>query len=205
MRTASKTRTVGRPRKFDSDQVINLALKAFWMHGYDGTSIRSLESATGLAAPSLYGVFGNKQRLFKTCVESYRKKTRPIHDKALSQPDSRRVAKCCLEGVVEHMTSKDYPEGCLVILGASVSSASSDPIRHYLKEIMSGLTLRYAKRFERSIKEGDLPKNADPSALANYLIMLDRGLALQAKAGDTRSELLKTVSIAVSNWPCPDH
>ena len=200
----NKTRPVGRPRKFDRDKVVNVAMKAFWTHGYDGTSMRILESATGLEAPSIYGAFGNKQQLFETCIENYREKARPIHDKAISQPDSRLVAKCCLEGVVELMTSEDYPKGCLVALGAALSSPSSDPIRHYLNDIFSDLTLRYVKRFERSIEEGDLPKNADPSALANYLMMLDRGLALQGKAGHKKPDLLKTVSMALSNWPFCD-
>ena len=199
-----KPRKVGRPRKFDRDKVIEQAMKAFWMHGYEGASMRILVSATGLEAPSIYGAFGNKKQFFETCIESYAKKSRPFHEKAISQPDSRLVAKCCLEGVVEIMTSEGYPTGCLVILGAVVSSPQSDSVRHYLSDRMSDLTLRYVKRFERSIEEGDLPKNADPSALANYLITIDRGLALQAKAGHTKPDLLKTVSMALSDWPFCD-
>jgi AcrR family transcriptional regulator len=204
MPPTNKTRTVGRPRKFDRDKVINLALKAFWMHGYDGTSMRILESAMGLEAPSIYGAFGNKESLFKTCIESYNNKTRPFHLKAVDQPNSLLVAKCLLESAVEHMTSEDNPDGCLIFLGAAVSSPSSDSIRHYLSDIASRCTLLYVDRFERSIEEGDLPKNADPVLLANYLIVVDRGLALQAKAGHTKPDLLKIVSMALSNWPCCD-
>ena len=163
-----------------------------------------LKSAMGLEAPSIYGAFGNKQSLFKTCVESYRKKTLAIHAKAMSQPDSRLVDKFCLEGVVEYMTSDDNPKGCLVVLGAVVSSPSSDSVRHYLSDLFAQTTLRYAKRFERSIEEGDLPKNADPVLLANYLMALDCGLNVQAKAGSTKLALLKTVSMALSNWPFCD-
>ena len=62
----------------------------------------------------------------------------------------------------------------------------------------------YAVRFERSIKEGDLPADTDPYALANYLITLDCGLALQSKAGYTKADLLKVVSLALESWPGRD-
>lgn len=201
MPPTNKARTVGRPRGFDRDKVIQQALKVFWMHGYDGTSMAMLKSATGLEAPSIYGAFGNKQSLFKTCIGKYRDITKPIHDKALSQPNAWLVAKCALECLVEFMKSEDNPDGCLIILGAAVCTPSSDSMRHYLSDIVSYSNSRYAKRFERSIEEGDLPKSADASVLANYLFTLDRGLALQAKAGHTKAELLKIVSMALSNWP----
>ena len=96
MPPTNKTRTVGRPRGFDRDKVIEQVLKAFWMHGYDGTSMSIIKSVTGLEAPSIYGAFGNKESLFKTCIESYNNKTRPFHLKAVAQPTSLLVAKCLL-------------------------------------------------------------------------------------------------------------
>jgi hypothetical protein len=204
MSPTNKTRTVGRPRGFDRDKVIQQALEASWMHGYDGTSMSIIKSATGLETLSIYGAIGNKESLLKTCIESYNNKTRPFHLKAVAQPTSLLVAKCLLESAVEHMTSEDNPDSCLILLGAAVSSPSSDSIRHYLSDIASRCTLLYVDRFERSIEEGDLPKSADASVLANYLIVVDRGLVLQAKAGHTKPDLLKVVSMALSNWPCCD-
>jgi AcrR family transcriptional regulator len=204
MPPTNKTRTVGRPRGFDRDKVIEQALKVFWMHGYDGTSMAMLKSATGLEAPSIYGAFGNKQSLFKTCIESYNNTVGLFHVKARTQPTSLLVAKCLLESAVEHMTSEDNPDGCLVLLGTAMSSPSSDSLRHHLDACMARCTLLYVERFERFIKEGDLPKNADPVLLANYLMAVDGGLALQAKAGHTKADLLKIVSLALSNWPSCD-
>ena len=190
--TTSKA-TPGRPRKFDHDVVLDNVMETFWQHGYEGTSITLLESNTGLAAPSLYAAFGKKQQLFTSSVERYREKTRPIHDYALGQPESGSVAKCFLEGLVKFFKSGANPEGCLVILGAVVTSPSSGAIRQYLNDIRTGIVSRFTERFERSIKEGDLPPNADSFALANYLVTLDCGLALQSKAGYSQADLMKVV------------
>ena len=39
---------VGRPRQFDEEQVLDAAMKAFWAHGYEATSLADLVSVTGL-------------------------------------------------------------------------------------------------------------------------------------------------------------
>ena len=179
-------------------------METFWAHGYDATSVSLLESKTGLAAPSLYAAFGNKQQLFQKSVERYRELTRPIHDNARKQPRSWLVAKHLLEGLVEFFTTVGNPKGCLVLLGAVSSGTSPDSIRNYLLGIRSKMVFDYTVRFERSIKEGDLPVDTDPYALANYLITLDCGLALQSKAGYTQADLMKVVSLALENWPSCD-
>ena len=203
-KTGNSSNRPGRPREFDHDVVLDKVMETFWAHGYDATSVSLLESKTGLAAPSLYAAFGNKQQLFQKSVEHYRELTKPIHYNARKQPRSWLVAKHLLEGLVEFFTTVGNPKGCLVVLGAVSSGTSSDAISNYLVGIRSKMVVDYAVRFERSIKEGDLPADTDPYALANYLITLDCGLALQSKVGYTKADLLKVVSLALENWPGRD-
>jgi hypothetical protein len=58
-----------------------------------------------------------------------------------------------------------------------------------------------ADRFRQAIDEGDLPSNADPTALACYLMTINSGLAVQAKSGVGKKQLLKVVEIAMRGWP----
>ena len=104
-KTGNSTSRPGRPREFDHDVVLDKLMETFWAHGYDATSVSLLESKTGLAAPSLYAAFGNKQQLFQKSVERYREFTKPIHDNARKQPRSWLVAKHLLEGLVEFFTT----------------------------------------------------------------------------------------------------
>ena len=47
---------IGRPREFDPDQVLDVAMVLFWEHGYDGVSISDLTDATGINRRSLDSV-----------------------------------------------------------------------------------------------------------------------------------------------------
>ena len=67
---------------------------------------------------------------------------------------------------------------------------------------MRGMAEKWiAGRFRQAVDEGDLPSNADPAALACYLMTVNSGLAVQAKSGVTKKRLLKAVEIAIRGWP----
>jgi hypothetical protein len=57
------------------------------------------------------------------------------------------------------------------------------------------------KRFEQARKSGDLPKSANPAALARYLATMANGIAVHAAAGASVQELREVAAIALAAWP----
>lgn len=49
------------PKVFDRDAALDKAMKLFWQHGYEATSLADLVEATGAKAPTLYAEFTNKE------------------------------------------------------------------------------------------------------------------------------------------------
>lgn len=52
-------------------QILNAALTAFAEHGYERTSIAVICKKAGIARPTLYQYFDNKQSVFRALLESY--------------------------------------------------------------------------------------------------------------------------------------
>src|SRR5712692_11317318 len=96
--------TVGRPRAFDVDEALHLALEVFWRKGYEGASLPDLTRAMGINRPSLYAAFGNKEALFRKAIDRYDAGPAGYTYKALEKPTAREVVKALLEGIVRLLT-----------------------------------------------------------------------------------------------------
>ena len=191
----------GRPRQFDKDKALDTALKLFWAHGYEGTSVALLAEKIGVNVPSLYAAFGNKEALFLEAVQYYSEHNGGFYLEALKKKTAYEVARYILEHEVNLVTMPDAPAGCLMIQGALVTSPESEKIRVMMADLRRTAEKWMEARFKQAKKEGDLPKNADPKALACYIMSLNSGLAVQAKSGASKKELRKVVDIAMQNWP----
>ncbi|KES05721.1 transcriptional regulator [Streptomyces toyocaensis] len=62
---------MGRPRAFDTDQVVAASAALFATHGYEGTSVDDLVTATGVHRGSLYKVFGSKRGLHLAALRTH--------------------------------------------------------------------------------------------------------------------------------------
>jgi len=67
-----------------------------------------------------------------------------------------------------------------------------------LREELRG---RLRDRFVSARNSGDLPANADPDALARFVIVMGWGVAVEAQSGASREDLLQTIAVALAAWP----
>src|SRR3546814_9199255 len=54
-----------------SSDLVEIAMRLFWRHGYEGVSLNDLTSAIGIAPPSLYAAFGSKAGLYREALDRY--------------------------------------------------------------------------------------------------------------------------------------
>jgi hypothetical protein len=57
------------------------------------------------------------------------------------------------------------------------------------------------KRFQMAIAEGDLPPGTSAEALAQYIMVVAWGLALEGQSGSSRRELRRVAKAAMQAWP----
>ncbi|MEM1369599.1 MAG: TetR/AcrR family transcriptional regulator [Cyanobacteria bacterium P01_H01_bin.15] len=63
--------TRGPSKQFDTEFALEQAMKVFWAHGDEATSLSELIKKMGIGKKSLYDIFGNKQSLFLKALEHY--------------------------------------------------------------------------------------------------------------------------------------
>lgn len=191
----------GRPRKFEEEQALDTALRLFWRHGYEGTPISALAQAMGLTVPSVYNAFGNKESLFMKAVDRYDHYSASLYEEAFAKTSAREVARGILMGEVDLVSGGSTPEGCLMIQGALATGPESEAVQQAMAKLRRQAEADVAARFEQFQKAGQLPQGWSAKALAGYVITVATGMAVQAKSGASRQELIDVADMAMKIWP----
>lgn len=192
--------TVGRPREFDPDTVLETVMEFFWEHGYDGVSISDLTDATGINRRSLYAAFGSKTELFHRAVQRYMAGPAGYIADALRQPTAWDVAKAMVHGAVDANTIPERPRGCLLVQGALAAGDDADAVRVELERQRRESVEALGHRFDEAQAVGELP-GADTLVLARWINAVCQGFAVQARSGATREELHGVADQALTGWP----
>ena len=201
MKGGGEPAKIGRPRGFDLDLALDRALHVFWRKGYEGTSLSDLTKAMRINRPSLYAAFGNKEALFRKALDRYSEGPTAFYGDALRAPTARAVAERLLRGTVDLLTDRRTPRGCLMVQSALACGDEADSIRQELASRRETGEAALRRRFQRAKREGDLPSNADPAALARYITTVMHGMAVLGTGSATRPQLLRVIEAALQAWP----
>jgi AcrR family transcriptional regulator len=194
--------TRGRPRTFDPDTALRRALALFWERGYEGTSLKDLAEAMGIASASIYACFGNKEDLFRQVMALYSTTSGEPPRRALrEQPTARAAVHAMLRATADQITRPDTAHYCMLILAAPTGAVENHAVREFLADRRRDMHTTIKDRLARGVTDGDLtapPGSLD--AIARYYTTVVQGLSIQARDGATRAQLEAVITCAMAAW-----
>ncbi|MEV6399787.1 TetR/AcrR family transcriptional regulator [Streptomyces sp. NPDC051907] len=187
-------------RAFDRDQALATALREFWTHGYETTSVASLTAAMGINPPSMYAAFGDKRQLFDEAVQLY---VRTYGAPLPPGPDARSDIAAMLRHIAADYTDPRHPPGCLIITAAANCGPGSQDVKDKLRDMREATKASIAARIRTDVDAGRLPADVDPDGLASFYAVVIQGMNQQACDGAGRESLDRVVDAAMAAWPQP--
>ena len=190
---------MARPREFDIEEVLTKVLDAFWLHGYDATSMSDLERATGIAKGSLYKGYGDKKSLFTQALDSYLSQANAgLKETAASSDTGRQALERIFAGAVEMSTGSGVRRGCFSV-NTSVELAPHDAdVRSRLRRNTRLKEKTIAAILSKGIADGSLRKDLDPEISASFVTTVLTGLQVRGKLGLTEQQADETVAMALA-------
>ncbi|MER6048947.1 TetR/AcrR family transcriptional regulator [Streptomyces sp. NPDC001793] len=199
---AKETKQRGRPRSFDRDTALEKAIRSFWEHGYESTSIADLTREMGISTPSLYAAFGDKRALFDEAIAVYVQLYGGFISRALAEePTARRGVERALREAAAEYTVPDRPRGCMVISAALNTGPSSAEVAASLREKRQANAREIAQAIRADTAAGRLPADTDARALAEYVSAIIAGMSQSARDGTDRATLEAVAELAMHAWP----
>ncbi|MEW9678813.1 TetR/AcrR family transcriptional regulator [Pseudomonas sp. TE50-2] len=173
----------GRPREFDKQLALRKAMRLFWEHGYEGTSMSALVSTLGIASARIYAAFGSKQQLFEEAVALYESAEGGFADHALALPDIHQAMAQMLEAAISTYTRVDEPRGCLVVSAASGVAPDNLGVQQWLAGHRRQRTESIISRLREARDQGQLPAETQVEALGHFYATFLHGISVQARDG----------------------
>lgn len=191
MRSSTKIRTRGRPRKFDSNVAIEAAKNAFLRKGYSNTTLDELSTAMGINRPSLYGAFTDKETLYQKALETYAGKMALLfRDSLEGEPDLHKALRKLYAVALDAYYTRDGEAvGCMVACTAVTEAVDNPAILQQTKSVIEGIDELVARRVARAITDKQLPKNTNVRLYSRLVVGVLHSLAIRCRAGASRKIL----------------
>ncbi|MBI3523809.1 MAG: TetR/AcrR family transcriptional regulator [Betaproteobacteria bacterium] len=195
-------RSAGRPRAFDRQKALGIALDLFWRHGYGGVSIGQLTAAMGISPPSLYAAFGSKETLYREAVALYLDRYGGFMSGLL---DDRRAAREAVERALQEVARQfghaDHAPGCMVSCAELQAAPDNAALVMEMAKLRQSAQCALHGRLEAARTSGEIPPTTDTASLAAYYAMVIQGMAVQARDGAKTALLKRLAVLAMQAWP----
>ena len=187
-----ETNNRGRPPEFDRTQAVLEAARLFWRRGYSGTSTRDLTSTIGISTSSLYSAFDSKSGLFDESVRVYARRYTALYEKAVAAQSIRAVVDELLRSSVIEFTQP----GCLITCAVMSEFPETRKVRGDISPMLTNNERLLRTRVTTAIDEGEILGGSDGDVVAGFVQANWHGLAVQAKHGVRRNELLRVADFS---------
>lgn len=198
MAARNPTRSVGRPREFDEDAVLEAAMDAFQTKGYEATSLADLCDCTGLHKGSLYQTFGDKHELFMRALHHYSdKEFKETMAVAFNSDSPLENIRAVVHKVCE---SVGDCKGCLVINSMVELAPHDDEVKAAVNGFGEKRLRVIAEMIGKAQAAGEIRAELVPENLARQLMVTMAGIAATSKSLIGPEESIGLLDHTIELW-----
>ncbi len=187
-----------RSKKYNKKAILAAATELFWQRGYDGTSMNDLVKYSGLNRHSMYNEFGDKERLFLSCIDYYViEDSKEVISILKREPIGLKNIEDFIDNRVRYAVSDDC-QGCLLINTVTEKEIVSDKINNKVSAILRSQEELIHLCLKAAQEKGEVSKKNDCKMLTIYLSCFFRGLMNMGKGAHNKASLIQLAEITIS-------
>ena len=170
-------------KQFDQNETLELAMRAFWSGGYEGTSMTELLESMGIQKGSFYATYGSKHQVLIDALEAYVQDRFERFEAILDEPSPRTALENHLREIAADASGSGHNLGCFVVNMAIEQSPKDDVIRSFVLKTFERHEGLYRKLLESAKAKGEVSATLDPRSVARGLLASVIGMRVVARAG----------------------
>lgn len=159
----------GRPKTFDRDRTLQVAVDSYWCEGVDGVSVNEICRRAKISKPGLYREFGGEDQLLDAVLTRYHEEVLGPRMAAFSED---RPFHATLDSVLEFATlpaTSETPAGCLFAKMRTVRGQLGPVTGEHVDRLREQLIAVYSTWLKRSVERGEVTLPASVDTTAGYV------------------------------------
>lgn len=167
-RMSSDTKpTRGRPKKLNREQVIQFAIKTYWVEGLFALSFNELCQQANVSKPAMYREFGSEDGLMDAVLDYYLASHMSLMLAGLKHKPPFALV---MAGAIDHLTSdRDVPNGCMFARMRASTGRLGPLTITKIKKLEQVQRLAYQNWFEAGLKKGEVNDALEPEFAARFI------------------------------------
>ena len=180
----STKRARGRPKTFDRDRTLDVAIDSYWRDGVESVALNEICRRAGVSKPGLYREFGGEDQLMDAALTRY---SATVLGPMLATLADDRPFRETLDALIDFATREetpDVPSGCL-FANMRTSRGRLGPVTgEHVEELREGAVGAYAAWLERCASRGEIELPAPIETTATYVDAQITMMVNQVAAGE---------------------
>jgi len=188
---------MARPKEFDRDEALKVALGIFRRKGFSATSTDDLRLAMGIGRQSFYDTFTGKKEIYLEALRKYNS------DRVLGYFEIFRKSDSPMKAIEDMLVSiaLEHPQermlACLGVASVCEFGTSDADVRSINDASRSTMQSVLEKLVTEAKAKKKIRPSLDPATTARYLQSTLAGMRVTARAGASPEVLKAIATIAV--------
>jgi len=185
---------IGRPKTFEKEDIIKLAMLHFWEHGYN-TSLDELLKSMGIKKSSFYRTFSSKEEVFSLALDLYRKETFAWLRELQKSVGTKEALLEMVKSSIYQIQESGKVKGCL-LMNSGKECYQKHPILSHQISVEFDAILSFVIEFIKQAQAKKEIKNLlDAKKLAMRYLTIYNGVIMLLQAGANVSEVEESLEM----------
>lgn len=177
-------------KNFDVDETLGKAMRTFWAHGYEATSMQDLVTATGINRASIYATYGDKRALFISALKKY---DVDVRRRMLEQLGVTAAPAAAISAVFDRFIDQTAVShgnwGCFIVNTALELAAHDSEIAELVNGAQDDIEAFFLAMIRKGQQSGDFPADRDAAQLAHHALASLLGMLVMIRSRPDRERL----------------
>lgn len=189
----------GRPKTLNRNQVVDVAMQAYWVEGISGISLNEICRRCEVSKPGLYREFGNEEGLLQAVILAYQEQVlttvlQMLHDE---KPFQQTLADLVRFVTPQH-DSEQVHKGCLLVKMRDHRMQLSDATRTRIDQAHQQVLNAYEEWVERAKNNCEFTAELAPHLAAIYIDAQLSNALTQIGRGDDPATVRDILNLSFS-------